>query len=187
MINEFSFMEKELYVNFLIKELVDRLYKFDLKDLFCIILNSFILDKVKFFVGEGLVVYDLILFFFYFYIIDDDGYYKVDICKLFKFIFLLGDIMRVLFYIVLMDFDCEFKKRFFLIRYYRFLDEVYILINDVIFDDKVGYVLLEEFGLVGQIELIGFGDDFFLCCRSWCFYINLVYLGYDKYVCVFLK
>lgn len=186
MINEFSFMEKELYVNLLIKEPVDRLYKLDLKDSFRIISNSLILDKVKPLVGEGSAVYDLISSFLHLHIIDD-GHHKADICKLSKLILPLGDITMVLFHIVLMDLDREFKKRFSSIRYYRLLDEVYILTNDVIFDDKAGYALLEELGLAGQIESIGPGDDPLLCRRSWCSYTNSVYLDYDKYVRVFSK
>lgn len=186
MINEFSFMEKELYVNLLIKEPVDRLYKLDLKDSFRIISNSLILDKVKPLVGEGSAVYDLISSFLHLHIIDD-GHHKADICKLSKLILPLGDITMVLFHIVLMDLDREFKKRFSSIRYYRLLDEVYILTNDVIFDDKAGYALLEELGLAGLIESIGPGDDPLLCRRSWCSYTNSVYLDYDKYVRVFSK
>nr|GMD79487.1 Photosystem I PsaA/PsaB [Ipomoea batatas] len=138
-------------------------------------------DKVKPLVGEGSAVYDLISSFLHLHIIDDDGHHKADICKLSKLILPLGDIARVLFHIVLMDLDREFKKRFSSIRYYRLLDEVYILTNDVIFDDKAGYALLEELGLAGQIESIGPGDDPLLCRRSWCSYTNSVYLGYDKY------
>nr|GLL44938.1 uncharacterized protein LOC112016710 [Ipomoea trifida] len=108
----------------------------------------------------------LISSFLHLHIIDDDGHHKADICKLSKLILPLGDITRVLFHIVLMDLDREFKKRFSSIRYYRLLDEVYILTNDVIFDDKAGYALLEELGLAGQIESIGPGDDPLLCRRT---------------------
>jgi len=188
MINEFSLMEKELYANLIIKEPVDRLYKLDLKDSFRIrpIPNSQILDKVKTHVTECSHVYNLVSSFLHLHIIDDDGNHKSDICKLSKLILPLGDITSVLCHIVLMDLDREFLKRFSSIRYYRILDEIYILTNsnnDVIFDEKAGYALLEELGLHGQIESIGPGDDPLLCRRSWSYYnTNSVYLGEDQYV-----
>jgi len=149
MINEFRFMEQELYDNLEIKEPVNRLYKLDLKEEFRILPNSLILEKVKPLVGEGSAVYDLISSFLSLKIISYDGDHQADICKLSKLILPLGDINRVLFHIVLMDLDRQFHKRFSSIRYYRYIDSIYILThsnNDGIFDEKAGYALLEELG-----------------------------------------
>lgn len=71
----------------------------------------------------------------------------------------MGEITRVLIDIVLMEcFDREFVKRFPGIEFYRCLHEVYISIrknDDVIFDEKALYALLEEAGLVeGRIQYI---------------------------------
>ena len=82
----------------------------------------------------------------------------------------VGEISRVLFNIVLMNiFDREFSKRFPGIAFSRFINEVFISTNGndkVIFNEKVGYALLEELSLVGKIVSIGPGDDPLPCCRK---------------------
>lgn len=151
---------------------VDRLYKLDLMASLSIIPISLILDKVKPFVGDG-SVYKLISSFLYLPIIDDDGNHRSDISL--GGLPPAGEITRVLFNIVLMDiFDREFPKRFPGIAFSRFNNEVYISTrgnDDVIFDDKAGYALLEELGLAGKIVSIGPGDD-----PLPCYYGNIVFL-----------
>lgn len=146
---------------------VDRLYKLDLMASLRIIPISLILDKVKPFVGDG-SVYKLISSLLFLPIIDDDGMNRSDISN--GGIPPVGEITRVLFNIVLMDiFDREFPKRFPGIAFSRFINEVFISTrgnDDVIFDDKAGYALLEELSLAGQIVSIGPGDDPLLCYRK---------------------
>lgn len=95
-----------------------------------------------------------------------------------------GEITRVLFNIVLKDiFDREFTKRFPGIAFSRFINEVFISTrgnDDVIFDEKAGYALLEELGLAGKIVSIGPGDDPIPCNSR-----NRIYLdNYSKvHVC----
>ena len=92
----------------------------------------------------------------------------------------MGEITRVLFNLVLiMIFDCEFPKRFPGIAFVRFLHEVYIFTrsnDEVIFDEKVGYALLEELGLQGKIESTGQYDD-----PLYCYYNKIIYV--DIYDC----
>lgn len=154
---------------------VDRLYRLDLMDSLRIIPINLILEKVKPFVGDGSVCYNLISSFLYLPIIDDDGNHIS-----FDGMPSVGEITRVLFNIVLMDvFDREFAKRFPGIAFSRFISDVYISTrgNDsVIFDDKAGYALLEELSLAGNIESIGPGDDPLSC------YSKIVYLDNDSKV-----
>jgi hypothetical protein len=93
----------------------------------------------------------------------------------------VGEITRVLFNIVLMDiFDREFPKKFPGIAFSRFLNEVYIPTrgnDEVIFDEKAGYALLEELSLAGKIVSIGPGDDPLLC-----YYRKIVFLDSDSKV-----
>ena len=105
-----------------------------------------------------LAVYRLISSLLNLPIIDDDG---SDI--IFVGMPPVGEITRVLFDIVLMDiFDREFAKRFPGIAFSRIINEVFISTrgnDEVIFDDKAGYALLEELRLAGKIVSIGPGDD----------------------------
>lgn len=140
---------------------VDRLYKMDLMASLNIIPISLILDRVKPLVGDGFV-YKLISSFLIIPIVDTDGNTRRDIhppCG----IPLAGEITMILFNIVLTDiFDRVFTKRFPGIAFYRFINEVFISTkenDEVHFDEKAGYELLEELGLVGKIESIGSGDD----------------------------
>lgn len=157
---------------------VDRLYKLDLMDSLRIIPITLILDKVKPFVGEG-SVYKLISSWLYLPIIDDDGNHRSDIS--FGGMPPVGEITRVLFNRVLMDiFDREFPKRFPGIEFSRFINEVFISTrgnDDVIFDDKAGYALLEELCLAGKIQSIGPGDD-----PLPCYYRNILFLDSDSKV-----
>jgi hypothetical protein len=155
---------------------VDRMYKLDLTASLNIIPISHILDKVKPFVGEG-SVYNLISSLLNLPIIDDDGNHIT-----FGGIPPVGEITRVLFNIVLMDiFDREFAKRFPGIVFYRFINEVYISTrgnDEVIFDDKAGYALLEELSLAGNIVSIGRGDYPLPCF----FYKKMIFLDSDSEV-----
>ena len=157
---------------------VDRLYRLDLKASFSLIPISLILDKVKPFVGDG-SVYKLISSLLILPIIDDDGNHRSDIS--FGGIPPVGEITRVLFNIVLMDiFDREFPKRFPGIAFSRFLNEVYISTrgnDEVIFDEKAGYALLEELSLAGKIVSIGPGDD-----PLPCYYRKILFLDSDSKV-----
>lgn len=146
--------------------MVDRVYKIDLSASLRKIPISLILDKVKPLVGEG-SVYKLISSFLILPIIDDNGNNRSEIC--FGGMPPVGEITRVLFNIVLKDiFDREFTKRFPGITYSRFNNEVFISTrgnDEVIFDNKVGYALLEELCLDGNRVSIGPGDDPLLCYR----------------------
>jgi len=157
---------------------VDRLYRLDLKASLSLIPISLILDKVKPFVGDG-SVYKLISSFLYLPIIDDDGNHRSDISL--GGMPPVGEITRVLFNIVLMDiFDREFPKRFPGIAFSRFLNEVYISTrgnDEVIFDEKAGYALLEELSLAGNIVSIGPGDD-----PLPCYYTKIIFLDSDSKV-----
>jgi hypothetical protein len=157
---------------------VDRLYRLDLRASLSLIPISLILDKVKPFVGDG-SVYKLISSFLFLPIIDDDGKNRSDIS--FGGMPPVGEITRVLFNIVLMDiFDREFPKKFPGIAFSRFLNEVYIPTrgnDEVIFDEKAGYALLEELSLAGKIVSIGPGDDPLLC-----YYRKIVFLDSDSKV-----
>ena len=159
---------------------VDRLYRLDLRASLSMIPISLILDKVKFLVGDG-SVYKLISSLLSLPIIDDDGNDRSDIS--FGGMPPVGEITRVLFNIVLMDiFDREFPKRFPGIAFSRLMNEVFISTrgnDEVIFDDKAGYALLEELSLAGQIVSIGPGDDPLPC------YKKIIFLDSDSkvYVC----
>ena len=157
---------------------VDRLYRLDLMASLRILPISLILDKVKPFVGEG-SVYKLISSLLNLPIIDDAGNHSSDIS--FGGIPPVGEITRVLFNIVLMDiFDREFPKRFPGIAFSRFINEVFITTrgtDEVIFDDKAGYALLEDLCLAGKIVSIGPGDD-----PLPCYYRMLIYLDSDSKV-----
>jgi hypothetical protein len=156
---------------------VDRLYRLDLMASLKIIPISLILDKVKLFVGDG-SVYKLISSFLNLPIIDDDGNdISISKCGIPP----VGEITKVLFNIVLMDiFDREFAKRYPGIAFYRFINEVYISTrgnDEVIFDEKAGYALLEELSLAGKIVSIGPGDD-----PLPCFYSKIILLDSDSKV-----
>lgn len=139
---------------------VDRLYKIYLMESLSILPISLILDRVKPLVGDDFV-YKLISSFLILPLVDTDGNTRRDIHP--SGIPPAGEITRVLFNIVLTDiFDREFTKRFPGITFYRFIHEVFISTKvnyEVHFDEKAGYELLEELGLVGKIESIGSGDD----------------------------
>lgn len=145
---------------------VDRLYRVELHTSLSNIPISLILDKVKPLVGDGSVVYKLISSFLKLPIIDDDGNHRSDMS--YGGIPPGGEIARVLFNIALMDiFDREFAKRFPGIAFSRFINEIYISTrgnDDVIFNEKAGYALLEELSLAGQIESIGPSVDDGLPC-----------------------
>lgn len=132
---------------------VDRLYKVDFMPSLRILPISLILDKVKPFVGEG-PIYNLIESFLSLPIIDDDGKNRAV-----GGIPSVGEITRVLFNIVLMDiFDREFRKRYPGITFSRYINDVFIsthLNDEVIFNEKVLYVLLKELCLVGNIVSMG--------------------------------
>ncbi|XP_044481937.1 uncharacterized 39 kDa protein in mitochondrial S-1 and S-2 DNA-like [Mangifera indica] len=157
---------------------VDRLYRLDLMASLRIIPISLILDKVKPFVGDG-SVYKLISSFLFLPIIDDNGNHRSDIS--FGGMPPVGEITRVLFNIVLMDiFDREFPKRFPGIAFSRFINEVFISTrgnDEVIFDEKAGYALLEELSLAGKIVSIGSGDD-----PLPCYYRKILFLDSDSKV-----
>lgn len=149
---------------------VDRLYRLDLTKSLRAIPISLILDKVKPFVEKG-SVYNLISSLLFLPIIDDDGKNRKD--SWFGGMPPVGEITRVLFNRVLMDiFDREFPKRFPGLAFCRFGDEVFISTShhdEVIFDDKTGYGLLEELSLAGNIVSIGPGDDPLPCYRKMIF------------------
>lgn len=157
---------------------VDRMYRIDLNASLRLIPTSLILDKVKSLVGEG-TVYKLISSLLYLPIIDEDGNHRSD--SSLGCIPPVGEITRVLYNIVLMDiFDRGFPKKFPGIAFSRFINEVYIptRINDeVIFDYKAGYELLEELSLVGKIVSIVPGDEPLLC-----YYRKILFLGSDRKV-----
>lgn len=98
---------------------VNRLYRLDLNDSLRQIPVSLILDKVKPLVGEGSVCYKLIKNFLYTPTLTDDG-------KLIYFGCMpsVGEISRVLFNIVLMDFDRELAKKYPGIAFERFISLV---------------------------------------------------------------
>ncbi|XAR51024.1 hypothetical protein NMG60_11005522 [Bertholletia excelsa] len=143
---------------------VKRLYRIDLTASLSTMERSLILDRVKPLVGDG-SVYELISSFLDLPIIDDDGNVRSDIS--FGVIPPVGEITRVLFNIVLMDtFDREFPNKFPGITFYRFIHEVYISTreyDEVIFDEKAGYALLEELSMAGKIVSIGPCDEPLLC------------------------
>jgi hypothetical protein len=156
---------------------VDRLYRIDLMASLRIIPISLILDKVKHFVGES-SVYKLISSFLILPIIDENGNDRSDIS--FGGMPPVGEITRVLFNIVLMDiFDREFAKRFPGVAFSRYLNEVFISTrgnDEIIFDEKSGYALLEELSLAGKIVSIGPGDHPLQC------YNRIVFLDSDSNV-----
>lgn len=91
-----------------------------------------------------------------------------------------GSIARVFRNIVLMDiFDPVFRKRFPGISFSRFNNEVFISTrgnDEVIFDEKAGYALLEELSLAGNLVSIGPGDEPLLC------YKKILFLNSDSKV-----
>ena len=157
---------------------VDRLYRLDLKDSLRLIPISLILEKVKPFVGDG-SVYKLISSLLCLPIIDDDGNHRSDIS--FGGMPPVGDITRVLFNIGLKDiFDREFPKRFPGIAFSRLLNEVYISTrgnDELIFDEKAGYALLEELCLDGKIVSIRPGDEPLTCYSN-----KIIFLDSDSKV-----
>lgn len=143
---------------------VDKVYKLDLNNSLNYIPISRILHIIKPLVGSS-SVFNLISSFLYLPIIDNYGnnYYR---SKFLTGIPPLGEITRVLFDLVLIEiFDRKLSKKYPGIRFVRFLHEVYVFTsgNDVIFDEKVGYALLEELGLKGKIESTGINDDPLVC------------------------
>lgn len=153
------------------------MYNLSLDKSLLILTKSVILEKVKPFVGEGSVCYNLISSFLHLSAIDMDGNtVSFDGC-----IPIVGDISKVLFDIVLMDFDREFAKRFPGIAFTRYVSMVYISSkgdDEVLFDEKALYELLEELCLAGQLTSIGPGDDP-IPCNS-----KLIYLDSDSKVVV---
>ncbi|XAR56186.1 hypothetical protein NMG60_11036564 [Bertholletia excelsa] len=143
---------------------VKRLYRIDLTASLSTMERSLILDRVKPLVGDG-SIYELISSFLDLPIIDDDGNVRSDNC--FGVIPPVGEITRVLFNIVLMDtFDREFPNKFPGITFYRFIHEIYISTreyDEVIFNEKAGYALLEELSMAGKIMSIGPCDEPLLC------------------------
>jgi hypothetical protein len=141
---------------------VDRLYSLKLDKSLLILTKSLILDKVKSLVGEGSVCYNLISSFLNLTAMDKDGKtVRIEGC-----IPIVGDISKVLFDIVLMDFDREFAKRFPGIAFTRHVCLVYISSkgdDEVLFDEKALYELLEELSLAGELASIGPGDDIIQC------------------------
>lgn len=136
-----------------------------------------ILEKVKPLVGEGSVCYNLISSFLNLPAIDMEGN-TVSVAGCMQ---IVGDISKVLFDIVLMDFDSEFAKRFPGIVFTRYVSQVFISTrenDEVIFDEKELYELLEELCLAGQLTSIGPGDDP-IPCNS-----KLIYLDSDSKVVV---
>ncbi|KAJ8630231.1 hypothetical protein MRB53_023554 [Persea americana] len=72
----------------------------------------------------------------------------------------------------------ECPKRFPGIAFSRFINEVFISTrgnDEVIFDDKAGYALLEQLSLAGKIMSIGPGDD-----PLPCYYGKIVFLDSDS-------
>ncbi|KAL8109556.1 hypothetical protein AgCh_025606 [Apium graveolens] len=72
-------------------------------------------------------------------------------------------------------FDHEFAKRFLGITFTRFQNEVFIPTkweDDFIFNENVGYALLEELGLAGKIDSIGLCDEDPLFCYGRANYIR---------------
>jgi hypothetical protein len=142
-----------------------------------------ILDMVKPLVGDGSVL-KLISSFLHLPIIDDDG--NRGLHMNYGGIPPAGEITRVLFNIVLKNiFDREFPKRFPGIAFIRFHNQVYISTrknDEVIFDEKAGYSLLEELSegelsLSGTIDSIEPGDDPFIS-----FHRKRIFLDYDSKV-----
>ncbi|KAF3672010.1 hypothetical protein FXO38_06335 [Capsicum annuum] len=144
------------------EERVDRLYRIDLGESIRQIPSSMIKLWVKPLVGDG-SVYRLILSFLSLTIFEDLGGIRIYTSSGGLGIPPAGDITRVLLDIALKNlFDSQFPKRFPGIEFHRFVYEVYIFIRkneNVLFDDKAGYALLEELGLRGKIESIGPDDD----------------------------
>jgi len=141
---------------------VDRLYNITLNPSLSILKKSTILDKVKPFVCEGSVCYNLISSFLDLPMIDTYG----NSISRQGCLITVGDINLVLFDIVLMDFDREFAKRFPGIAISRYFDLVYISTREndkVIFDEKAFNELLDELGLLADITSIGPGDEPIIC------------------------
>jgi len=75
-------------------------------------------------------------------------------------------------------FDREFAKRFPGIAFSRFINVISTRGNDeVIFDEKAGYALLEELSLAGKIVSIGPGDEPLLC-----YYRKMIFVDSDSQV-----
>ena len=161
-------------------EKVDRLYRLDLIASLRFIPSSLILDKVKPLVGDG-IVYKLISSLLSLPIIDEDGNHRSDISFGMPPV---GEITKVLFNIVIKDlFDRSFSIRFPGLAFSRFMHEVFIFTSgndEVFFNEKAVYGLLEELSLLGNIVSIGRGDD-----PLPCYYTKIIYLdSYGKvHVC----
>lgn len=88
----------------------------------------------------------------------------------------VDELTKVLFNRVLNDvFDREFAKRFPGIAFTRFQNEVFIPTkweDDFIFNENVGYALLEELGLAGKINSIGLCNEDPLFCYGRAIYID---------------
>lgn len=157
---------------------VDRLYMLNNNPSLDILPISLVLDRVKPLVGDG-SIYKLIHSFLKLPIIDEDG--KKDTVKERSCgIPIAGEITRVLFNIVLKDvFDREFTKRFPGVAVARWINQVFLSINGnekVNFDDKAGYQLLKDIGLVGEIKDIQPGQKPIITLRK------MIYLDNDKKV-----
>jgi hypothetical protein len=155
---------------------VDRLYSLNLDPSLDILPINLTLSIVKRLVGDG-QVYKLIHSFLKLPIIDEDG--KKDTVKDRSCgIPVAGEITRVLFNIVLMDiFDREFKKRFPGVAVARWVNQVFISTKGnekVNFDEKAGYQLLKDIGLIGEIEEIKPGKKPILIKRK------MIYLDNEK-------
>lgn len=158
---------------------VGRVYKLDLGDSCRMIQKSLILDIVKHSVEDS-QIYKLITSYLHIPIIENGCY--TDSCN---GIPPAGEIMRVLFNLVLMEiFDREFTKRFPSIAFTRYLNEVFLSTSESETDDfneNAGYALLEELNLAGKIQSIRPGDDPIMC------YGQILFINSDSQVCVSRK
>jgi hypothetical protein len=133
---------------------VDRLNRIDLRPSAVIIPCSRTLNILKAFVGDG-PVYTLIKSFLEIPVMDKEGN-DVRVCG----IPFAGEISKIIFDIVMRAiFDYEFRKRFPGVSFHRFVYDVYIPTDGIIFDERDIYTFLEEIGLQGRIDSIGPGDD----------------------------
>lgn len=169
-----------LYENLQQMVSVDRLIKLDLMVSSRTIQISVVEEKIRYVVGDD-SVFQLISSFLNLPIMDEKGNNRKGLMH-FSGIPEVGEITYVLLDIILMEtFDRYFPKGFPGIAFYRFINEVYISINDKdIFDEKDVSKLLIDLGLLGNMESIRPGDEPLLC-----YYHKLLYLDSDRkvYLC----